>query len=343
MILWGEQVYYWLDVAKVDPDIVELDIVVAVMTLITLIHAVTYQHKTFFVLLVLMAHVVEQSSIRLGGTHCHKPGVLNVGVCQSANSVWLYIPWFYSAFHAAMRMVRKGFSAVRGALLAGCFSFAFCGAYEMQGPILKWWQWPDAEKITSYGVSLWQLEPDPQGRGLLVSDHANAALLERVFEFPVTAPLYHVAMLIGLVQALQLTHLSLSLDQLKPANTLFAFFFIGPLALLWDLPVRFLEWGGVSKFVSAPCIMLLVLLVPVFTQPSQPRKRKSLRVESDFLLFSIPLINSTFLCSRFWMYPGIVPPDLYMMCVSLTVIALLAHFRAAIASPGSSKTKSKTQ
>ena len=84
----------------------------------------------------------------------------------------------------------------------GAFSFAFCGAYEMQGPALGWFDWPDEHQLTypAGGATLWQLEPDPQGRGMLISDHAHAALLERAFGFPLAAPLYHIAMGIGLMQ-----------------------------------------------------------------------------------------------------------------------------------------------
>jgi hypothetical protein len=205
-VVWGEQVYYSVAAADVDPSILQLDAVVAFMVVLTLVHALVNKNKSFFVLLVMMSHAVEQSSVRLGGTHCHKPGLLNVGVCQNANSVWIYVPWFYSAFFATLRMVRKGFPPASAAFLAGMFSFAFCGAYEMQGPALGWWQWPDQHLLTypAGGAKLWQLEPDAQGRGMLVSGHANAALLERAFGFPLTAPLYHIAMGIGLMQVLRL-------------------------------------------------------------------------------------------------------------------------------------------
>ena len=90
MLILGEQVYYTTSADDVDLTILQIDVVVAVMVVLTLIHALMHSNKALFFLVVAMAHAVEQSSIRLGGTHCHKPGLINVGVCQSANSVWFY-------------------------------------------------------------------------------------------------------------------------------------------------------------------------------------------------------------------------------------------------------------
>lgn len=248
------------------------------------------------------------------------------------NSVWIYVPWFYSAFFASLRMVRKGFPATSAPFLAGMFSFSFCGAYEMQGPALGWWQWPDAHLLTYPvgGAKLWQLEPDLAGRGLRISDHANAALLERVLGFPLMAPLYHVAMGIGIMQAIQLLHGSQRLHRLQPVRTLLSLLMISPLALLWDLPVRLLEWGGVSKYAAVPCGMALLLLAPLFFETSQA----AAAVPSDWLLFAIPLINSTFLCTRFWSYPGLVSPDLYVAILTVTILAIFVHYRAARACDG---------
>ena len=342
MIIKGEQVYYAVSADNVEWSILQLDLVVAALVGLTLIHATIHSNKALFVLVVAMAHVVEQSSIRLGGTHCHKPGLFNVGVCQSANSVWFYVPWFYTAFFAALRMVRKGFSPASAPLLAGVFSFAFCGAYEMQGPALGWFQWPDEHQLTypAGGATLWQLEPDPQGRGMRVSDHAHAALLERAFGFPLAAPLYHIAMGIGLVQAVQLLHASRRLDRLNPLRTLLSLFFIGPLALLWDLPVRFLEWGGVSKYTGVPCVMALLLHAPLlFTKPSCT---PAASVPSDWLLFSIPLLNSAFLCTRFWDSPGLVSPDLYVTILTVTVMAMFVHYSAATRQEGQRPTSAQS-
>ena len=345
MLVGGEQVYFVA--AEVEQSILELDAAVAFLVLLTLVHALVHGHKTFFLLIVLMAHAVEQSSIRLGGTHCHKPGLVNVGVCQSANSVWFYVPWFYSAFFAAHRMVRKGFPGASAPFLTGAYSFAFCGAYEMQGPALKWFQWPDELQLTyplPAGATLWQLEPDPQGRGMKIADHAHLALLERAFDFPLMAPLYHVAMGIGLMQAMQLLHGSQRLERLSPLRTLLSLFLIGPLALLWDLPIRFLEWGGVSKFTAVPCAMGLLLLAPVLCfKPSSA----AAAVPSDWLLFALPLFNSAFLITRFWQHPGLVSPDLYVAVVTVTIVALLVHARAATgcgaAPPSGAASKLKTK
>lgn len=77
-----------------------------------------------------------------------RPGLLNVGICSSANSIWYYIPWFYSSFFATARLVRKGFSPLLSSFIGGMFAFSFCGAYEMQGPALRYWQWPDTDNLT---------------------------------------------------------------------------------------------------------------------------------------------------------------------------------------------------
>jgi len=52
--------------------ILEVDIVVVFMTILTIFHAVKHGNKMFVIMLILMSHVVEQASVRLGGTHCHK-------------------------------------------------------------------------------------------------------------------------------------------------------------------------------------------------------------------------------------------------------------------------------
>jgi hypothetical protein len=128
----------------------------------------------------------------------------------------------------------------------------------------------------------------------------------------------------------QLVHGSRRLERLSPPKTLLALLFIGPCALVWDLPIRFLEWGGVSKYASVPCLMALLLLAPLFFTP----KRPAAPVPADWLLFAIPCANSAFLCTRFWLFPGRVSPDLYVSIATVTVLAMLVHWRAATACEG---------
>lgn len=343
----GELVYYVNPTDNVAPEILELDIVVTVMVILTLVHSIANGYKGLFLMLVAMAHIVEQCSVRLGGTHCHEEATVMVGVCSSMNSIWIYVPWFYTSFVSCTRLVKKGYVAPRfAAFAAGMFSFSFCGAYEMQGPNMLYWKWPDLDTHLILGKVLWQLEPDAAGRGLLVTEHCHFALKERAFNWPLTAPLYHVAMGIGLVQAVQICNIILTprlprsyhhFMATSPLVLLISLFLMSPLALLWDLPVRVLEWMGVSKYCSVPLVMLSVFVIPVLCHPQQtagwlPGQHA---FSFDWLLLSIPLINSVFLCTRSFVYPGRIEPDLYLIVVMVSIFALMAHYKAARSKPAS--------
>ena len=136
------------------------------------------------------------------------------------------------------------------------------------------------------------------------------------------------------MQAVQCLHGTQRLERLDPLRTLLSLFLIGPLALLWDLPIRFLEWGGVSKYAGVPCAMVLLLLAPLVFKQATPSSSSSPAVPSDWLLFSIPMLNSAFLCTRFWAFPGLVSPDLYMTIMTVSVLAMGIHWSAATGQEG---------
>lgn len=140
------------------------------------------------------------------------------------------------------------------------------------------------------------------------------------------------------MQAVQCLHGTQRLDHLNPLRTFLSLFLIGPLALLWDLPIRFLEWGGVSKYAGVPCAMVLLLLVPLCFKRAAPSSASSASsstaVPSDWLLFSIPMLNSAFLCTRFWAFSGLVSPDLYTTILTVSVLAMSVHWSAATRQEG---------
>lgn len=70
----------------------ELDILVGLMTLATVIHAATTRGGiTLAVVVLVLALMVEQASVWLGGTHCHKDASAMVTPCSSVNSVVYYV------------------------------------------------------------------------------------------------------------------------------------------------------------------------------------------------------------------------------------------------------------
>ena len=74
----------------------ELDLLVAAMVASCLCHAMRARRLQLFAAGLLLGVTVEHASLRLGGTHCHASGFLNVSECSSLNSVAYYIPWLYS-------------------------------------------------------------------------------------------------------------------------------------------------------------------------------------------------------------------------------------------------------
>ena len=259
-----------------DGNVLGIDLLVAFMTLAAARHA--HMHASMELLLASLAlgAATEYGAIRFGGTHCHRPGIINFAQCSSVNSVVFYGPWIYSSVVAAQRLAG---TRSRWALpwLCGAFSFGMCGVYEMQGPNMRWWTWPDPETgvLLSVGPRLnaeyagilegaefWRASHLQQGNDFVISAHAGAALHERVWSvqgpgtaaLPIMAPYFDMAFGWGVGFVLWLA----------PGAGTTACVLLGAVAaLLWDLPVRVLELCGVDKWTSVPVLMVSVCSVTV--------------------------------------------------------------------------------
>ena len=131
--------------------IVELDVMVVLMSAAAMYHAHTEKdpvvRKENYVLIVtsfLLGLATEHASLRFGGTHCHASGTLNFSECSSVNSVCYYIGWIYTCILVARRLTRRSDGSTSWAFpfLTGGLFFGMCGVYEMQGPLMGWWLWP---------------------------------------------------------------------------------------------------------------------------------------------------------------------------------------------------------
>ena len=169
----------------------------------------------------------------------------------------------------------------------------------------------------------------------VITDHAGAALRERVWDLndtaapglPVMAPYFDMAFGWGVGAVLWLA----------PGLGMATCVLLGPLvALSWDLPVRVLEEGmGVDKAFSVPLIMGLSVGLPLLLMRGGVRRQPQgvltpgvagggaahtvtvlccAGTETDWLLFSIQLANQGFFAhNAVTADPAIIPPSLQVM------------------------------
>lgn len=141
---------------------IEIDVLVALMLAFSAAYAWRVGNFVLIPTFALYSLATEWMSIRVGGTHCHAAGIANISDCSSVNSVLYYVPWMYACLMSgralAARILPIGKRTFHGALvtasIVGVLQFGFCGVYEMQGPTLRLWRWPDAAGVTQYGVGI---------------------------------------------------------------------------------------------------------------------------------------------------------------------------------------------
>ena len=300
----------------------ELDLLVLVMGVLTCVHAHRHGQWSLAIAGFFLGLVTEHLSLRLGGTHCHASGLLDVSECSSLNSVAYYLSWVYACVSLARRLVDEKSWAFP--LLCGMFFFGFCGVYESQGPLMGWWRWPDADLLVKAGCTTTQFGiPAADTRGLVASQHAYDALATRVHGVPALAPYFHFAFGWGIAVAFQLVRFSPTVGA-----TVFSVLAGPAIALLWDPPVRFLDaLLGASQAEAAPFIMLLSFLLPLLLGAP-------LRVDAqpaDPLLFAIPLCNELFFLQHALVGRGaaVLPPSLKLLVLGIATVATAAYARAA--------------
>ena len=172
------------DFGVLDPKVLALDVLVLTLTIGAVVHAALAGKLVRLPLYFLIGLTLEQSSVRLGGTHCHSEGIVMVSKCSSLNSVAYYVPWIHLALEVAGRL-SLGF--VARVFVAGLLGFSLCGVYEVQGPRQGWWAYP-VHKDTGLPLTskLWTLHGG-LSNVFAVNDHAGLALAERWHGMPVMA------------------------------------------------------------------------------------------------------------------------------------------------------------
>jgi hypothetical protein len=233
-----------------DGDMLPIDLLVGLMAGLSVAHAREAGEGYGLVFLGLLLGVVtEWAALRFGGTHCHASSqhFPDVAPCSSANSVLYYLPWTYCCVTSARRLVGRDSSLALPFVTATLF-FGFCGVYEMQGPLMRWWLWPDAAtNVVKANCTLQQYGALAADAGsMVVSPHAAEALLERQWACPVLAPFFDMVFGWGVAAACQLLSFPTSL----PAQGAVAL--LAPaLAMLWD-PVRCLLLASLRRRPAPP-------------------------------------------------------------------------------------------
>jgi len=75
-------------------DVLGLDLSVFVLTSLCFFHACIKRSDVILLFSGgILGLLVEQASLRFGGTHCHASGLIDVSDCSSLNSVLFYAPW----------------------------------------------------------------------------------------------------------------------------------------------------------------------------------------------------------------------------------------------------------
>jgi hypothetical protein len=288
-----------------------LDILVLLLAAICVLHACKRRDSSFGLTLCfaafLLGLLVEQASIRFGGTHCHAPSpISNISDCSSTNSVLYYLPWLYLGITSAPRLTPSS-QPWAFPFIAAILFFGQCGVYEMQGPYMKWWKWPDQNnEILGF-----------QSHGILkTTDHAAEALDERIFGFPVMALYFHVALGWGIAKAIQ----KAEYYWYRPFNSEVLIFavILGPaISMIFDPIVRLCTLClGASKTASVSCIIALVFIVPLLYLATQTQTQNQIQTkERDWLLFSVSAINHTFFLYNALLGDGanVLPGDLKML------------------------------
>eukprot|EP00808_Paulinella_micropora_P019538 g64079.t1 len=232
----------------------ELDVLFSMLSILCMLHALIYRgfRGAGLVLIVfIQGCILEQTSIWLGGTHCHATGTVMLTPCSSLNSVLFYVPWSYAALTAAQRLQLSSFGFP---FMTGLLQFGFSLPYVLQGPSSGWWTWPDPTGLIAQSPQLvvWKDFPDvgldrtayqlghidvvrgPEGpTGFWYSaPHVQEALERRWHGCPVVEFFFHLCFGLGFCLALVLTGPTRIDSDLSLGRLLLASVLGVPLALL---------------------------------------------------------------------------------------------------------------
>jgi len=368
----------WPDMAPAAV-VLQLDGLFGILALLTWAHACSLRGawKGSALVLFLAFHTAcfEHASLFLGGTHCHatSPVLPMITPCSSVNSVLFYVPWIYTSIEASRRLLAAGrIHLLAFPFVVGLLQFGFGVVYEMQGPINNFWNWPNTDTDTTgngngHGAiaeSLKWLGPWENYPGLAaledakaqhavatidasgvfaVSSHAQVALEERLFGFPVLAPYFHFAY--GFAWALTLT-LTLShattttipsLTSIVVSGLHSTLLFIIPIELTRNLAAAF----GMPYRVGVP-VSLGLSLLPIVLLRSRNRSETKTKTKKDSataedadtssssstdpLLFSISFLMHAFMVSFPSRAPTPTPSGLVLLVTTISTLHLAAQY-----------------
>lgn len=337
--------------------VLQLDVIFASLTCLTLLHAITkrglFQGIAVVAYLFLHTAAFEHMSLFLGGTHCHasSPTLPMITPCSSINSVLFYVPWTYTSVGAARRMDLR---PTAFPFAVGLLQFGFGAVYEMQGPWHRLFNWPDATGAIAESPALeaWEGYPplaflaDAKEQNEVatitsgvfrVAHHANGALDERVYMFPLLAPYFHFAFGFGWAAGLALTGSVRTMPSLKRLVT------AGLLSVALFLPPIWVT-RGVSEAVGLPLalgvpISLALSFVMVLLIGRKQRAAGLAEEASDPLLFVISLAMHAFFVSFAWRATKDTPPGLFALVASTAAMHLVAQYKCCFATGEVSKKK----
>lgn len=354
--------------------VLQLDVLFVVLALLTLRHAIAqrgvWKGSALVLFLALHTAIFEHMSLFLGGTHCHatSPILPKLSPCSSVNSVLFYVPWIYTSIEAATKLNLHPFAFP---FVVGLLQFGFGVVYEMQGPINNFWKWPDEDGVIAESPLLlapWDGYPpitllkDAQDRNEVgtiaagvfrVSRHAQEALEERLFGFPILAPYFHFAYGFAWAMGLVLTGTTTANNSTPVTTTPYALSRIVVSGLqstvLFILPIEITrKMTGVFHLpysLGVP-ISLGLSFVPIYLFRSKNKKATAISstdakssssssqlpvaAGKDWLLFSISLVMHAFMVSFPWRAPTPTPSGLVILVTMIATIHLATQFYCCI-------------
>lgn len=321
--------------------VTQLDVLYVVLTALTLVHSVSKrgisEGLAVVAYLVLHTAAFEHVSLFLGGTHCHATSSYLPWItpCSSVNSVLFYVPWTYTSLEAARRL---DFHPLVLPFAVGLLQIGFGAVYEMQGPSNGFWRWPGADGVIANASELqpWNGYPpilhEAKAHGEVatvvdgvfrVSHHAQSALTERLYGFPIFAPYFHFAFGFAWAAGLLITGSVNSSSNVSLPRLVFA----GLASMLLFLPPIWITWGfsnavGISLSIGVP-VSLGVSIVPVLAVARRTNLESVDSSSADPLLFLISVIMHGFMVSFPWRAPTPTPTGLVAL-VSTTAVAHLS-------------------
>ena len=331
-----------------DADVViQLDILFVTLTVLTALHAISKRglFSGIAVVAFIFLHTVafEHVSLFLGGTHCHasSPVLAMVTPCSSINSVLFYVPWIYTSLEAARRLNLR---PAAFPLAVGLLQIGFGAVYEMQGPWNSFWHWPDEKGIIAKSPLLERWENYPPldflseaklngevatiTSGVFrVSQHADGALAERLYGFPIFAPYFHFAFGFGWAVGLLFTgsvgsEAPPSLKRIAIAGLLTTVLFLFPIWITRGL----CQVARIQLSVGVPLSLLLSFIALLVIEKRKKKTSSVSALKPDVLLFVISAAMHAFMVSFPLRAPKPPPSGLHSLVAFTATAHLIAQY-----------------